>query len=72
LPDGASAIFLSEGLDRLLGDLPVVLLCRKPARLPSSFRVTQWHERPGRTAFYFCRALRFAATESNMLIIVGK
>jgi hypothetical protein len=28
LPDGASRIFLREGMDRLLRDLPVVLMCR--------------------------------------------
>ena len=28
LPDGASGIFLREGMDRLSSDLPVALLCR--------------------------------------------
>jgi hypothetical protein len=31
LPDGLSGIFLSEGLDRVLGDLPVGLFCRARA-----------------------------------------
>ena len=31
LPDGASGIFLREGMDRLLSDLPVALLCRTRA-----------------------------------------
>ena len=35
LPDGARGLFLREGMDRLLSDLPVVLLCRS---LLASFR----------------------------------
>jgi hypothetical protein len=31
LPDGLSGIFLREGLDRILSDLPVGLFCRGPS-----------------------------------------
>jgi hypothetical protein len=34
LPDVPTGIFLSEGLDRLFGDLPVVPICRKLWGLP--------------------------------------